>query len=81
MNIDSIDKKEMLPAQLRLQRVKTFSVAAQRFQEFSSAFVGHDACSSNSYLNGIVFPNTEYSVHPNADGQTAYKKDLSDAMN
>lgn len=44
------------------------------------AFTGHDACSSDSYFNGIVLPDTEYSVHPNADGQLAYKGDLVDAM-
>ncbi|HET6746929.1 MAG TPA: SGNH/GDSL hydrolase family protein [Candidatus Saccharimonadales bacterium] len=47
----------------------------------NGAFVGHDACSSNSFFNGIVISNPEYSVHPNADGQIAYKDDLKSVMN
>jgi lysophospholipase L1-like esterase len=44
------------------------------------AFAGHDACSDDSYFHGIVVPDTEYSVHPDVDGQEAYAADLSDAM-
>lgn len=47
----------------------------------SGAFAGHDACSSDSYFHGIVWPEVEYSVHPNADGHVAYKEDLIAAMN
>lgn len=44
------------------------------------AFAGHDACSDDSYFHGIVFPDTEYSVHPDRDGQIAYAVDLAGAM-
>ena len=44
------------------------------------AFVGHDACSSDSYFYGIVFPNSEYSVHPNINGHIAYRSYMSDAI-
>jgi lysophospholipase L1-like esterase len=47
----------------------------------NGAFIGHDSCSSDSYFNGIVYPDMEYSVHPNAKGHTAYKNDLAGVMN
>lgn len=47
----------------------------------SGSFVGHDVCSSNSYFNGIDVFNPEYSIHPNTNGQKAYKEDLAEEIN
>lgn len=47
----------------------------------AGAFYGHDLCSSDSYFNGIFWPNNrEYSIHPNSDGQTAYAEDVASAI-
>lgn len=47
----------------------------------TGAFLGHDACSSTSYFNGIDYVNSEYSVHPNGGGHSAYYSDVKDAIN
>ena len=47
----------------------------------NGAFSGHDLCADDSFFNGIVFPSTGDSVHPNAVGHVAYKEDLIGAMN
>lgn len=44
------------------------------------AFSEHDVCSSSSDFNGVDLFNTEYSVHPNADGHIAYSEDFADAI-
>lgn len=46
----------------------------------TGAFLGHDACSDESYFNGIDIVNPEYSIHPNYDGQIAYKDMFAEAI-
>ncbi|MFI5885683.1 SGNH/GDSL hydrolase family protein [Streptomyces sp. NPDC051554] len=50
-----------------------------------SPFIGHDWCQQDRYFVQIGVPippsNTEYSFHPNADGQAAYKTVVEGEMN
>jgi lysophospholipase L1-like esterase len=43
-------------------------------------FDGHQLCSSGTYFNGLDVTHTEYSFHPNADGQAAYEQVVADSM-
>ncbi len=42
-----------------------------------SPFIGHELCTDNSYFNDVEWP-TNYSFHPNADGQAAYAQLIAD---
>jgi hypothetical protein len=46
----------------------------------SGPFSGHDSCSDDSYFNGIVVINPEYSIHPNQSGHEAYKEEFENEM-
>jgi uncharacterized protein YraI/lysophospholipase L1-like esterase len=58
------------------------AAAAQEGVEFVNpdgrAFIGHDACSSEAFINGVVVPFTMYSFHPNAAGHLAIAHALVD---
>ena len=45
-----------------------------------SPFTGHELCTDNPYFNGVDVVNKEYSFHPNALGQNAYRQLLLSAM-
>lgn len=40
----------------------------------TSPFVGHELCSASPYFIGLEPPSQEYSFHPNALGQEAYRR-------
>jgi len=40
------------------------------------SFIGHSVCAQDSYLNGAVPTNEQYSFHPNAQGQQALASDV-----
>jgi len=46
----------------------------------NSPFNGHDLCSSAPYFNGLDLLHTEFSYHPNALGQDAYRRLVESAL-
>ena len=55
--------------------------AVPAFTRTNSAFVGHGLCTQAPYFTNVEYPQSEYSFHPNADGQGAYGEELRAAMN
>lgn len=45
-------------------------------------FYGHDTCANDGqgFFNGIDYINQEYTAHPNAAGQVAFKEELAELM-
>jgi lysophospholipase L1-like esterase len=39
------------------------------FADARPAFAGHGYCSRDAWINGVTFPDTDGSFHPNTDGQ------------